>query len=89
MYRRRTSHNSHLHLGIITDKKIYIFSGITREEEEDEAQILIGEVDLKSAFSLDTYQIEWWTSLNFTDGVYFVAGEESQLQVAKNNQASE
>lgn len=86
MCRRRTYHNSHLHphLGIVTEKKIYIFSGVTGKLESD-AHILIGEIDLKSAFSLDVYQIEWWTSLNFTDGLYFIAGDESRLQVTKNN----
>lgn len=71
--------------GIVTEHKIYVFSGITDNKAGD-SHILLGEINLKNAFSLNAYQIEWWTSPNFNDVVYFVAGDDSRLYVAKERE---
>lgn len=64
--------------GIVTASKIYIFSALG-DHNSSNSQILLGEISLAKAFTLGSYEVEWWTSPNFTDVVYFVAGDDSRL----------
>lgn len=65
-------------LVVITDDKIYLFSDLAdfsnNTKLESELEILVGEIDRSTAFSLDAYEIQWWTSPNFTFRFPFVSG---------------
>lgn len=66
-------------LVLITDDKIYLFADLSdytnQTKYESELEILIGEVDRKTAFSLDAYEVEWRTSPNFTYRLPFLSGD--------------
>lgn len=69
-------------LGITTDQKLYLFGNInsyTGPEILLDIEILIGSIDLKTAFTVDDYEVEWRTCQNFTYEFAFLSGNESLL----------
>lgn len=64
-------------LVLVADDKIYLFTDLkdfSGNRSDSELGILVGEIDRRTALSLDAYEIEWWTSPNFTYRFSFLSG---------------